>query len=567
MERLKLLLIGILALNPLLFVNGQTSTTHKNTQEQVRLETNSTIVFSGQDLLYRVVIQSVNQKRSQIAYVSLNDEKGKMWFLHKVAINKQGIGSGSFTIPTDAFTGNYKLLSYTSWSKNNPNSAYYSQDLVVINPFIPLKQKTPADAETYTIILKEEPNEFPDSTSPLNLEMDAQTYATREEVALNITAQNVALEGNYGLSIRQVSKAQPDQNLPGNFLKQNEENEFYLPEIKGELICGSITSDIASASVSNQLISLSIPGKNSIFKLIETDETGHFVFLIDQPYDTSKAIIQVLAKSPHYTININKDTQETAEKLSFKKVIVDPSLTQWITEQSIDLQLENAYKEAIIDTLDSLQNQSFYDPFAIRYNLDDYTRFPSMHETFTEVIELAAMRLDADQVRVLIYNTNPIIKSELDKLAPLVLIDGVQIQDFSRLANLNPARVDFIDIVPQQYRYGPKIFGGIVAVSTKENDFKLPENSSNILNFELLTSIKNAEFETKDYQTTTDLSRIPDYRSQLYWDPQVAITQQPRQITFFTSDKQGIFEIALTGYSTSGEKIEVKKTFRVTTEQ
>ncbi len=109
-------------------------------------------------------------------------------------------------------------------------------------------------------------------------------------------------------------------------------------------------------------------------------------------------------------------------------------------------------------------------------------------------------------MRVLIHNTNPIIKNELDKLAPLVLTDGIQIQDFSLLANLNPARVDFVDIVPQQYCYGPKIFGGIVAVSTKENDFKLPENSVNSLNFELLASIKTADFEPKTYQNTTDLN-------------------------------------------------------------
>jgi len=566
--RLKLLIVGILVLNPLLFLNGQERISHKNTQEQVRLEINSTIVFSGQDLLYRVVVQSVKQKHSEIAYVSLNDEKGEKWFLHKVAINKQGIGSGSFTIPTDAATGNYKLLSYTSLSKNNTKSAYYCQDLIIINPFIPLKQETRENAETYTMTLKEEPNEFTDSTSPLNLQLDAQTYATREEVALTITAGAVAFEGNYSLSVRQVPALQPDQKLQAYFMDQKKNNEIYLPEIKGELLSGTIEPKGTSAAASGQLVSLSIPGEKSIYKLTETNKEGQFIFLIDQPYDTSGAIIQMLGTADDFTIVIDKNTPEPAEKLNYKKVILDPSLSDRITDQSIDLQIENAYREPpTSDVRDSLRNQPFYAPFATRYTLDDYTRFPTMHETFIEVIELAAMRIDPNQVRIRVYNLNPIIRNELDKLDPLVLIDGIQIQDFSLLANLNSARVDFIDIVPQQYRYGPKIFGGIIAVSTKENDFKLPKNSSNTLNFELLTSIKNAGFETENYQTTTDLSRIPDYRMQLYWDPQIVITQQPRQITFFTSDKQGIFEIALMGYSVSGEKIEVKKTFRVTTQQ
>lgn len=88
-----------------------------------------------------------------------------------------------------------------------------------------------------------------------------------------------------------------------------------------------------------------------------------------------------------------------------------------------------------------------------------------------------------------------------------------------------------------------------------------------MIDFELLSPIKSSGFVIKNYQNKSDFSRIPDYRTQLFWNPQIAITKQPQQITFFTSDKQGIFEIRLNGYNASGEKIEVKKTFRVLTEQ
>ena len=567
MGRLKLLLIAILTLNPLFFVNGQTSTFDQITQEQTRLEMNSTILLSGQDLLYRVVVQGAQKNLSKIAYVSLIDERGKTWFLHKVAINKQRIGSASFIIPPDAITGNYKLLSYTSWSKNNKKTAYFSQDLLVINPFIPLKKgvNAPSTKEIYTIIERESSKDVTTGNSAINVALNTQTYRPREEVIVDITAENLAFEGNYGLSVRQVPVTQTDQKLQASHINHKEENKMYLPEIKGDLISGNIESD--ETSVSNQLISLSIPGKKSNFKLTETNKDGRFVFLIDQPYDTSKAIIQVLDKSVDFKIIVDVNLPEPAEKPSFKKVILDPSLTYWITEQSIDLQIENAYQELPTTATDSIENQKFYHPFATRYILDDYTRFPSMHETFTEVVELAAMRIETDQVRMLVYNSDAIFKSELNKLAPLILIDGIQIQDFSLVANLKPARVDNIDVVAQQYRYGPRIFGGIIAINTKENDFRLPENSPNMTSFELVNPIKNSGFINKNYQNKSDFSRIPDYRSQLFWNPQIAITQQPKQISFFTSDKKGIFEIALTGYTLSGEKIEVKKTFRVLMEQ
>ncbi len=569
MGRLKLFLIGILMLNPLFFVNGQTTLAGKSTLEQTHLDINSAILFSGQDLLYRVVVQVAQQYLSKIAYVSLVDDAGKTWFLDKVAINDQGMGSGNFTLPTDARTGNYKLLSYTSWSKNNKKAANFSQDLLVINPFIPLKneQTNSTAEEAYTITKEENSKDITAGNTAINIVLNAQTYRPREEVTVVITAENSAFEGNYVLSVRQVPAAQSNQLLQASFIDQKVESEMYMPEVKGELVSGTIIAEGDSSAVSGQLVSLSISGEKSIYKLTETNPDGRFIFLIDQPYDTSKAIIQVLDKAFNYSITVAENLPDPAEKLSFKKVILDPSLAKWITEQSIDLQIENAYKELPTAATDSIENQKFYHPFATRYILDDYTRFPSMHETFIEVIELAAMRIDADQVQMLVYNADPIIKSELNKLDPLVLIDGIQIQDFALVANLKPARVAYIDVVAQQYRYGPKIFGGIIAINTKENDFKLPENSPNMTDFELLSTIKDSGFINKNYQDKFNFSRIPDYRTQLFWNPQIALTTQPQQISFFTSDKKGIFEIALTGYTISGEKIKVKKTFRVSMEQ
>lgn len=557
-------------LHPLVYASGQVVIVDQNIQEQPHLETNAHLIFSGQDLLYWVKVQTSVQKISEIAYVSLFDETGKTWFLHKVAINKEGIGSGNFTIPTNAKTGNYKLLTYTSWSKNSKKAAYFSQDLIVINPFIPQREeaKTSNEENPYTITLKDQPTGFTTDNRYINLELNTQTYAPREKVQLNLKAETAALEGNYLLSVRQVPKAQPDQETSTSLLHQKNEDKIYSPEIKGELISGFIQTNNTTVDRSSQLVSLTIPGKNYTFKLTQTNKNGQFIFLLDQPFDTSEATIQVLSESVNYSITVDKNTPKPAEKLSFKKVILDPSLGDWITDQSIDLQIENAYKERVTDTVsDSIQNQRFYDPFATRYTLDDYTRFPSMHETFIEVIELAAMRIDPNQVRIRVYNPNPIIRNELDKLAPLIVVDGIQIQDFSLISNLNPVLVNYIDVVPQQYRYGPKIFGGIIAITTKENDFKLPENTPNTLNFELLSPIKNAEFEAKNYQNSTDFSRIPDYRTQLYWNPEVKVTQQPQQIAFYTSDKQGTFEATLTGYNASGEKVLVKKTFSVTTEQ
>ncbi len=550
---------------PLVESSGQKSSDTLNSLEYNCTDTNTSIILSGENLLYRVKLFSPQNLLSQIVYVILIDENKKIWFHHKVKVNKQGIGVGNFTIPTEAKTRNYKLISYTLSSENKGKNSFFSKDILIINPFFPLEQAklSTVSGNAFRLNLKPPATQIVLENSPINLGINAQIFSPREKVQLKINIKTAHFDGNYLVSVRQLPEAQTTKKVPATFVDPEPTFRTYPKELKGEIISGTISPNITSKQ-SPLLVSLTIPGRDYLFKITSTQEDGRFSFLIDQPYSTAESTLQVLESPQEYTITLDKTIPHLPETINFKNVILNPALKDWITQQSIDLQIENAYKEIQEENPeDSIQQPPFYHPFATRYILEDFTLFKSMHETFIEVIKTAAMRLDPEGTRLLVYNEKQVTSDALDRLDPLVLIDGIQIQDFSLVANLNPARVNYIDVVAQQYRYGPKIFSGIIALSTKKNDFKLPENSPNTLNFELKSPEKNNEFRVKNSRNPTISSRIPDYRTQLYWDPYLKITNEPQEITFYTSDKEGLFEICITGYKASGEKIEVKKTFRV----
>ena len=72
------------------------------------------------------------------------------------------------------------------------------------------------------------------------------------------------------------------------------------------------------------------------------------------------------------------------------------------------------------------------------------------------------------------------------------------------------------------------------------------------------------EYFQPQYSFTNNLSKIPDYRHQLLWIPNVKLENKERSFSFFTSDVLGAFEIILEGFTNSGipiyrsEIIEVK---------
>jgi hypothetical protein len=101
-------------------------------------------------------------------------------------------------------------------------------------------------------------------------------------------------------------------------------------------------------------------------------------------------------------------------------------------------------------------------------------------------------------------------------------------------------------------------------VFTKNNDFKTPSNSFYIQR-KIKSPILGKYFYQPNYSTDKSiLKRIPDYRTQLLWEPQINIEDQNSiKLDFYTSDVTGVFEIVVLGYVKDGEKVIIKKYIEV----
>ena len=92
--------------------------------------------------------------------------------------------------------------------------------------------------------------------------------------------------------------------------------------------------------------------------------------------------------------------------------------------------------------------------------------------------------------------------------------------------------------------------------------FPLELRENYIKSAKILPYQKDKEYYNPNY-AKEQLQRIPDYRYQLLWSPQVIMDQKENNLSFYSSDLDGVFEINLEGFSKEGKPISISKTFEV----
>jgi hypothetical protein len=181
-----------------------------------------------------------------------------------------------------------------------------------------------------------------------------------------------------------------------------------------------------------------------------------------------------------------------------------------------------------------------------------------MQEVFFELIPRVVIRSDKTKYRF--HVIDPVTNSTNESPAAL-FIDGVLIDNPALILNLNPERVEKIDILTCDYLVGDLIFTGIINVITKTGDFSdipLPKNAVRIP-FSLFEPARI--FNSTDYSTNEKRQkRIPDFRNTLYWNPDIKPDKSGKvSFDFWSSDNASEYLINLQGVTSSGKAVSFKK--------
>jgi hypothetical protein len=539
-------------------------------KENVQLSINSNLLLAGELLQYKAYnLNAANKKSSlsKVLYVSMRNENDSVVFSHKLKV-ENGTANGDFFIPSSLKTGIYRLIGYTNFSRNNSQDAFVERYIYVLNSFV--KTEKIIGKSMDTVFLKKTPEFTPQENLKSQLgnqiTTDKTIYGYREKVTVNIENLPVNNRGNYVLSVRKMDPIEISDKST-NSTKGKLSETFYIPELRGEIISGVVFSKTSNQPMPNKEVSLTIPGKDYVFKIAKTNSNGRFFFSVPEGYNAEKSIVQ-LNETPSEATNFNlvldkKDFDLGKKRASFLKLGTE--LKNWLQERSVQMQIENAYYDAKKDSiLKNEMNLPFYNNLGTVFLLDDYTRFSTVKETFVEVVTLAAIRGSGSDSRFVVNNEyDPNGTANFNAIPPLVLMDGMQILNNEDLINYNAREIKSIRVINQPYRFGPKLFSGVIAVETKKGDFVPTKKEGYIEELNLPPTVKDKKYFRPDYSQKSENARIPDYRVQLLWKADFNPAENGGVVTFYTSDVAGTFEISLEGYSEEGSYLSSKSYFEV----
>lgn len=141
---------------------------------------------------------------------------------------------------------------------------------------------------------------------------------------------------------------------------------------------------------------------------------------------------------------------------------------------------------------------------------------------------------------------------------PLILIDGIPVQDLNIIKGMGSADIDRVDILQNERYYGDLRFPGVVAIYTAKADYSMLPESSQLARLKLET----IQLQSKLAEPSVTEPNIPDLRQLLYWDP----TARPSQnitVKCRTSAIEGQFKIVVRGKLKDGTILFSEQHFEV----
>jgi len=543
--------------------------------ETLYVHANTTTVVTGETLYCKLYCLNPSNNTpstiSKIAYIELIEKTQKSVLKQKLYLDN-GKAQGDFFIPTTLKTGNYKLIAYTKWMLNYNTSSYFEMDITIINPFQPLDPeniaKNDSVSEEVSLINPEIKNE-----GIFSILTDKKNYSFREKVNLKIQSlEGTMQKGSYSVSVRKTDAlSHQKQANAKEFVKSKESvspaKTIFLPELRGELLSGSIISK-KGKELNHKSVAISIAGSSFALKIAETDRLGKFTFILDKNPNLSNLVIQVLEEDrDDFSIILDESNTVDLSRLSFlAEFLLSPKLKNAIEERSVANQIENAYYAKKKDSITTFSgSDSFFHPLEKVYVLDDYTRFPTMKETITEIV--LEMYYKKDKNKYAIFLRNYAVPNMEVYGAPLLLIDGLLIQDANELFDYNIENINKISLINEPYVYGPKTFGGVINITTKNQDYETRAKGDFIKNITIPRPVNQKNYYQPDYAAGNFNSRIPDYRQQLLWLPETKLDNLENTISFYTSDIAGKFEITVEGFTDTGIPVSIKDSFEVNNAQ
>lgn len=149
-------------------------------RERVYLQTDKQFYLSGELVWMKFIATDLDQRLSDVSkvgYVELLDSASAV--VQARLVLEKGVGNGCLQLPSTLPTGNYRLVAYTRYMRNEGEEVFFEKPLTVVNTFVTNEALlTDTLLPTYSFTRRE---------GPVSVSPDRMTYDTRSggEIRIN----------------------------------------------------------------------------------------------------------------------------------------------------------------------------------------------------------------------------------------------------------------------------------------------------------------------------------------------------------------------------------------------
>lgn len=462
---------------------------------------------------------------SSVAYVELISPEGSAVRV-KMAL-QDGRGAGRLRLPSTLPTGNYRLIAYTALNRNEEDMDYFrgSRVISVYNTLSASRQESVVlDAASAAVAGK-------DHSYGAAVEGKGRPYGAAAPAGLELEQRGDSLflrnSGteclDFCLSLS-ISDALPDPEGPGlaDFLEARSgdratlrtDAKLSIPEYEGEIV-----SIRVPAMYSGVTAVLSGPGLRNDIYSSTVDSTGLVSFYTGNIYGDRDLVFELNSRDVNDDFSLEVLSPFASPELDrdgVPELHLNGSVAEDLKRRSVAMQISRHF--GIDEYMDSLQLRPdllFKGGTMTVYEMDDYTRFPTMRETIVEYVrEVHIRRQDGEPVLKVVPGKSFESYSSMLGGNALVLVDGVPVSEHGRVLDLNPALLRRICIYPYDVSTGSCIYSGVVNFISFRGDMaglQFP-GRVRILDFHGVTFPVTVGAAEED-------SLSPDYRYTRIWQP------------------------------------------------
>lgn len=521
-------------------------------REKIAVVTDKPYYYPGEIIWMKAFMNYIDWTRkdslSRVVYVELIDKESQIRARHVLSLDS-GRLAGSLLLPDELAPGNYILRAYTRFMYNFGVDHFFYKSIPVVNLSTRVSERSASPLQL--------------AADNFGIKSDRIEYGLREKV--NLLFDNLPA-GSYTVSVTDAAQVVPiaETNILQGWNFDSDLKKT-MPVATNQIVEKGIrfTGQFVTDYNTGKQVVLSIFRKDlSEAMEFTTDEKGWFQVNGLKFYDSLTFFYKAKRgkKESDYFGQVNLEH----EKEEPPKLIVpgfwfavdtvqnaQRMLSDYLAPPEVRLLEEVEVKASRIETTTS----------GIRGGADNIIKPDRLLNYGNLLLSLQGKVLGL----IISCSTIPcaVRFSRVDgttlsgSTEPLILINDAPISGSAgdALQNIDLSMVERIEISRRiNVLYGDQGRNGIIAVYLKQGYDRFTKVTEITPSFELKGFNRPMTFISPDYSNASQESSMSDFRSTLYWNPELLVnSQSERSCTFYTSDMPGKYRVVVQGVTTENK--------------